>query len=188
MDKKIQKRSLETRDRIIEATRNLFVKHGRENVSTDQIAAAANVAKGTIFAHFSDRANLEAAVTLDDLDAILSRVANYNAQLRGRDWIIAAYGQMLTEFEADPDVAKTFVRQTLIGDGEWTTLFNQKCLNFETLIVAKLDVAYPGQDVAVLLGGAQAFFLQILAYRNADWISFAEAKTRLAQYLQRWLP
>lgn len=49
---------------ILEAARTLFLQHGFDGVSMDQIAAAATVSKLTVYSHFGDKEKLfSAAVT-----------------------------------------------------------------------------------------------------------------------------
>src|SRR5215208_7556733 len=50
------------RQKVLSAAKELFRRHGVENVSMDAIAAAAGVGKGTLFRRFGDRAGLALAV------------------------------------------------------------------------------------------------------------------------------
>lgn len=55
-------RPVETRERILTAARSLFAQHGYLNTSTQEIAAEADVAEGSIFYHFGSKKNLLAAL------------------------------------------------------------------------------------------------------------------------------
>jgi AcrR family transcriptional regulator len=50
------------RRRVLEAAERLFAEHGVDHVTTDAVAAAAGVGKGTVFRRFGDKAGLAAAV------------------------------------------------------------------------------------------------------------------------------
>src|SRR5215208_8105428 len=50
------------RQRVLSAAKELFRRHGVENVSMDAIAGAAGVGKGTLFRRFGDRAGLARAL------------------------------------------------------------------------------------------------------------------------------
>jgi AcrR family transcriptional regulator len=50
------------RQRVLEAARDLFAKHGVANVTMEQVARAAGVGKGTVFHRFGDRAGLVMAL------------------------------------------------------------------------------------------------------------------------------
>lgn len=55
-------RPVETRERILEAARTLFAARGYLNTSTQEIAAEAGVAEGSIFYHFGAKKNLLSAL------------------------------------------------------------------------------------------------------------------------------
>lgn len=52
-----------TRQRIVEAARILFNRHGYDRVSIDQIMAQANLTRGGYYAHFSNKEELFAEAT-----------------------------------------------------------------------------------------------------------------------------
>lgn len=55
---------------ILDAAGRLFAEHGVDEVSMDQVAAAAGVGKGTLFRRFGDKAGLAAAL-LDARERVL---------------------------------------------------------------------------------------------------------------------
>ncbi|MEW9552944.1 TetR/AcrR family transcriptional regulator [Nonomuraea sp. NPDC050783] len=58
------------RSAILDAATRLFAEHGIDEVSMDQVAAAAGVGKGTLFRRFGDKAGLAAAL-LDERERAL---------------------------------------------------------------------------------------------------------------------
>jgi AcrR family transcriptional regulator len=60
-------RSATTRAALMRAGRTLFAEHGFAGVGTDTIVAAADVSRGALYHHFSDKTGLFAAV-LDELE------------------------------------------------------------------------------------------------------------------------
>ncbi|WP_147653172.1 TetR/AcrR family transcriptional regulator [Vulcaniibacterium gelatinicum] len=54
-------KDLAKREAIFEAAKRLFIEHGYEGVSMDQIAAEAGVSKLTVYSHFGDKESLFAA-------------------------------------------------------------------------------------------------------------------------------
>lgn len=50
------------RERVLDAARRLFAERGVDDVSMDEIAAAAQVGKGTLYRRFGDRASLALAL------------------------------------------------------------------------------------------------------------------------------
>ncbi|WP_035387363.1 TetR/AcrR family transcriptional regulator [Ferrimonas senticii] len=58
MELKLSPRSLRKREQIIDAAGELFTSHGYFETSMDQIAAAAEVSKQTVYAHFGSKDEL----------------------------------------------------------------------------------------------------------------------------------
>ena len=71
MARKPQKRTLETRTRIVDRARTLVQNQGFEAVSMEAIAQESGVAKGTLFAHFGDKNGLMSLLVAEQLVAIL---------------------------------------------------------------------------------------------------------------------
>jgi AcrR family transcriptional regulator len=91
----------DTRRRIIEVTRDLLTRAPLENVSLPEIAAAANVARSTVYAIFGSREGLMVAVAEDLLDR--GGFARIGQALRGPDVVRA--------FEVSMDVAMELYSQ-----------------------------------------------------------------------------
>ncbi|MAU19590.1 MAG: hypothetical protein CMH13_03560 [Martelella sp.] len=71
MTRKPQKRSHETKARILEAARELTEGKPFDAVSMDAIARQSGVAKGSLFAHFTDKNGLLSHVVAERLQAIV---------------------------------------------------------------------------------------------------------------------
>lgn len=65
-------RSAGTRAALVRAGRKLFAEHGFAGVGTDTIVRAADVSRGALYHHFSDKTGLFAAV-LDELEGEAAR-------------------------------------------------------------------------------------------------------------------
>src|SRR5215471_308580 len=72
-----QRRSEETRNRILQATAKLFMQHGFSNVTVEQITEAADVGKGTFFNYFPTKEHVLVALAQQrtDLVAMAAREA-----------------------------------------------------------------------------------------------------------------
>jgi AcrR family transcriptional regulator len=66
--------------RIIEAAAQLFAERHYHEVRMDDIAAKADVAKGTIYLHFKDKDNLYQALALDSVKKLINRVERLQEQ------------------------------------------------------------------------------------------------------------
>ena len=189
MQKPIQKRSQATQDRILEVARNLFDDLGQDAVTTDMIAEKSNVAKGTIFAHFTDRANLIAAVSLPDLDQIIASIPKPDSPTASLcDRFMIAYETLLEFFARKPEFADLFVHQSLYSAGPWSAKFTEKCLDFEKYLASEIQAHQPQspETAQFLVSGAQAFFLQVVTYQHAGWLDYDAACAQLRKYLDRW--
>lgn len=72
------------RARVLDAARRLVAEHGPDEVSMDQVAAAAGVGKGTLFRRFGSRADLMAAL-LDDEEQLSQQEFLFGAPPLGPD-------------------------------------------------------------------------------------------------------
>lgn len=106
-----QKRAQETRQRILVAATDLFNQGNFNAVSTESIAAQANVSKGTLFAHFGDKLGLFAEIGLKELQACvddLHEVAE-SSVLNGRDLLTQSLMKILQYFEKQPEFLRIFI-------------------------------------------------------------------------------
>jgi TetR/AcrR family transcriptional repressor of mexJK operon len=108
------------------AAAQLFMQHGYGSVSMDAIAREAGVSKATIYAHFSDKAQLFAALmhgecerqwpvaaSLDaeptDLAGSLRAVAEAYAQFLLRPQTLAIFRMVISEAARFPELGRVFV-------------------------------------------------------------------------------
>jgi AcrR family transcriptional regulator len=65
---------LETRDKVLQAAKRLFISRGYESATIRDIAAEAGMSTGAVFANFTDKTDLFHAVLSADLDAQIGLV------------------------------------------------------------------------------------------------------------------
>lgn len=73
--RKVQARTLATRDRLLAAGREIVAMSGMAGLRTEEVVLRAGTAKGTFFAHFADRDHFLAALLAESLQADLGQVA-----------------------------------------------------------------------------------------------------------------
>lgn len=73
----------QTRVKVLSAARDLFSEQGYEGATIRDIAAAAGMSTGAVFANFSDKSDLFREIMTDDLDALLKAMREAAAQGRG---------------------------------------------------------------------------------------------------------
>lgn len=120
-----QKRARIARQKIFDAARTLFQEKGFDDTGTEEIAKAAGVAKGTVFAHFGDKLHLLAEVGLADMDErllYLEKHAAGNAVPKKPEEVICkGLDAVLDYFEQQPEFLRVFVEESALSktkDGE----------------------------------------------------------------------
>jgi len=136
---KIRSRQDGTRSRILSESAALFVAHGYENVSVEQIILAAGIARSSFYRFFANREEVLAAIIrpvfeagLAQLDAITARDAR--GVLHG---IFDAY---LALWAASPDALRLSIRT----GGIYFELFRDLHTPFRERITALLRLVEPG--------------------------------------------
>jgi AcrR family transcriptional regulator len=73
----------QTRQKVLAAARRLFSEQGYEGATIRDIAAAAGMSTGAVFANFSDKSDLFREIMVDDIEALMA--AMREAAARGRN-------------------------------------------------------------------------------------------------------
>jgi AcrR family transcriptional regulator len=82
-----------TRERLLEAARRLFAERGYEAATVRDIAAAADLSTGAVFASFSDKADLFTEVIVADYQKLSDQMAQLDLDgLSARDALLALIG------------------------------------------------------------------------------------------------
>ena len=101
---------------IREAAARLFLEKGYQGTSMDDIAAAAQVSKQTIYTHFANKEDLFVQLVLGNSERVEDFVAGIEEALQGDD-LEAALGRLARRylgFVAQPDVLR--LRRLIIGE------------------------------------------------------------------------
>jgi AcrR family transcriptional regulator len=73
----------QTRAKVLQAARRLFSEHGYEGATIRDIAAAAGMSTGAVFANFSDKSDLFREIMAHDLTALAEAMRDAAARARG---------------------------------------------------------------------------------------------------------
>jgi AcrR family transcriptional regulator len=106
MTRKVQARTLATRDRLLAAGREIVQAGGMENLRTDEVVLRAGTAKGTFFAHFPDRDHFLAALLAESLTAALADLA----PPADRGALMATMDRVFLAFAADAETVALLAR------------------------------------------------------------------------------
>lgn len=188
MARKPQKRTLETRARLITAAEALISEKGYEALRVEEVVAKAGVAKGTFFAHFRDKDTLLDQLIgaridryLDDLESLpvpqsadimadaLTPLLEFMTCERYVFDLILRYSGALAIEEIGP-IAMTFDRIMVIT-AQWVSNGPYR------------------DDVPsdMLAEGIQAFSVQAMALKFCVVHSNVAMKSRFIEYLNAWL-
>ncbi len=90
-----QKKALETREKLLKISLDLFNKYGFEHVSVEQITKACNVSKGTFYTHFPSKYDviLEKFMELDQFYSTVEK--NIDPSLSASEKILFVYQQQM---------------------------------------------------------------------------------------------
>ena len=168
----------QTRQRLLQVAAELFVRHGVRATRTQDVAKAADVSVGTIYAHFGDKDGLLGAVLMSgfedlqrDLDALYDRL------LAGEPVAMRSFAEAFFSFaENNPDRARllfgTEVMGTPVGDrlGQAVhTVNEQRIRKF-----AEEGILRPGLHPAVTARGILAVVVEVLRW----WLTDPDAADR----------
>jgi AcrR family transcriptional regulator len=106
MTRKLQARTLATRDRLMAAGREVLAVSGLAGLRTEEVVLRAGTAKGTFFAHFPDRDHFLAALLAERLTAEF-------ADLRApddRNGLLALLERLYEAFAADAETVALLAR------------------------------------------------------------------------------
>jgi len=194
---KQQDRTLKTKKKILYAARFLFDSQGYEQSSVDQIAEHANVAKGTVFAHFTDKASLLTAVKIDRLESIAQDMLKRSLQPVGDDPVQAMVEILkpwLDMFASDREFTAVFMDQASLKGVDSALRLYDACCAMETAIINLVNnlLEYnrlsPNVSVNIYVQGITAFFYHVLiGLQSGATKNSKEQELLLRSLLQRWL-
>jgi AcrR family transcriptional regulator len=108
----LQKRA--TRAAVLDAARQLFAERGFEQTTMRDIAAAANVAVGTLFTHFADKRVLLSEALHDQLDVVLQS-ARASAPGGGVPRLLHLSEHLFAYYAAHPALSAVLVKESLVS-------------------------------------------------------------------------
>ena len=119
-----QKRSIETRNKILEVGSMLMLKEGYHNVTTDDIAKAAGLSTGIVYHYFKDKKDILlialdqradalyegftekfAATTEGNFEAFLNTLFDFLLEYHKQTWVI--HEELEGLYHSDPEIAAT---------------------------------------------------------------------------------
>ncbi len=98
-----ERRKAETRARLVDAARQLFVERGVHRTRPQDIAEAADVASGTFYAHFADKGEAFRAFSDQTAAALMARIQTANRDARDfEERLFLSLDALLTYSDENP--------------------------------------------------------------------------------------
>lgn len=158
----------DTRRQIVEAALGLVADRGISATSVDEIAAAAGVAKGSVFYNFGSKAGLIEEILAEGVARLTAALQEAAAGLEGRAALEAMVTALLQQIHAHPDFSKVIVAESFRTGRLWQDSIRQvreESMGTFTTVVAQ---AWPQRDP--WLTAAAVFGATLVA--GLEWLAF----------------
>ena len=132
----------QTRIKVLAAARRLFSEQGYEGATIHDIAAAAGMSTGAVFANFTDKSDLFREIMDDDMEALMG--AMRDAAGRGRtveDAVLKIFMAGYTFYKSRLQLARAAFSVSWDKDGGPTLRGMQGSLAFQDLFTEQLNAA-----------------------------------------------
>lgn len=157
-----------TRQQIIDAAVDLIADQGFTATSVDDIAAAAGVAKGSVYYNFGSKSDVFEAALSAGLERLKSTLAGAREGLTGKEALAALVAAVLEQIRAQPNFAKLLAAEVFRVGREWQETVGHIRAEVIEFYAAALREARPGSDVSLL---AAAVFGATLVV-GLEWLVF----------------
>ncbi len=188
MSRAPQKRTLQTRAKLIAAAEALVEDVGYEALRVEEIVLRAGVAKGTFFAHFKDKDALLDILIGERINALLDDIEAAPHPETVRDVIKALYPlmQFMSESRYVYDTILRYSGAAAIAEiGPIAETFGRQI----DVLRRWLTAAPFRKDISseLLAEGVQAFAIQAMALKFCALHASQTYEARLETYLNAWL-
>lgn len=188
MARAVQKRTLETRARLVAAAEAVIAEGGFEALRVEEVVLRAGTAKGTFFAHFKDKDALMDRIIGARIDALLDRMAEAPAPETPEAMVDALLPlcDLMTCERYVFDVIMRYSGATAVETiGPIAATFGRMVAVF-TDWLKRCPIR---GDISAELAaeGVHAFLLQAMATRFCALHNAVSVRERLLPYLRAWL-
>lgn len=182
----------QTRSRVRDAARALFLRHGFTDTTVQMVAEHAGVAVGTVFQHASDKDDLLLLVVHEPLAAALKRVSTCRSSGEVLTDLTAMFGTLMEIYVEFGPAARPAVRAQWFGGGPNARGVRWLHETFLERVVVRLEQAQAagslsdGAEVRVLAANLSSRYEGVLLgwLRTDDGVDAAIARLRAAFALQ----
>ncbi|AIR70461.1 TetR/AcrR family transcriptional regulator [Dickeya fangzhongdai] len=188
MMKRTQQRTKETRARLMATARQLVAEHGYDSLRIEEVVARAGVAKGTFFAHFTDKETLMDQLIGEQIDELLDDMEAKQPPENLPEWVECLLPRM-TFMTSERYVFDIILRRCGAAAIEEIGPIAQTFDRYIHIVVRWLAAGTGRKDVPVeiLADGVQAFETQTMALHFCAAHNQVALRDRMLAYLQAWL-
>lgn len=189
MGRREKKREL-TRRQMLEAAQNLFLSKGFEDTSVDEIAEAADVAKGTFYYHFKSKSDVLLAMSLEYLKDLSEYVDEQLGSGRSPLAVLREIlHQMAKETQANRKLAKIYYSSVFAQFSR--QLEEEHIDNPDVLPNIVIRIVQAAQNCGELRADKDAVDLGLIIaglhhHAQVSWMAMDEER-ELAQKVDDWL-
>ncbi len=188
MARAVQKRTLETRVRLIDAAEQIIAESGFEALRVEEVVLRAGTAKGTFFAHFKDKDALMDLLIGAKIDGLLDDLERQPVPGSTAD-LIAAMDPMMRFMTCERYVFDVILRHSGAAMSDQIGPIANTFGRHLTVVAEWLRDGPFRRDISALLmaEGVQAFLVQVMALHFCAIHSDVDMQDRLQVYLDAWL-
>ncbi len=186
-----QKRRVATRQKLIDAARQIVAKNGFAGLRVEDVVEQAGVAKGTFFSHFEDKDRLMALLIGTQMEQILSQIAAGPPPADIDDFSVrfAPLMNFMAQDRIVFDIVVRFSGAAAIETNDLISLNFGHQVDLLAIWIKELqgDVIRDDVDAVLLAEGFQAFAIQAIALKFCALHNAGTIQDRLTPYLKAWL-
>jgi len=116
LEEKREKRKENRKNTILTAARRLFFEQGFKAVTIDNIAAKAEVSKGSIYLCFESKEEIYAQILISDNIALYERIKNFSAKEATASQLLLEFARIYVDYFLNDNelfrILMTFMMQT----------------------------------------------------------------------------
>ncbi len=161
-------RASTTRTQIIDATLALVAERGYAATSVDDIAAAAGVAKGSVFYNFGSKGELFEQILAEGVAQMTTTLRTAAQGREGRAAVEEMVRALLAQVQAHPDFAKVVAAEAFRTGRRWQDSIRQVRDDAIGAFAAVVGAAWPERDAR--LTASALFGATLLA--GLEWLVF----------------
>ncbi|WP_265521628.1 TetR/AcrR family transcriptional regulator [Oerskovia flava] len=162
-----------TRQQIMDAAVRLIADQGFTATSVEDIAAAAGVAKGSVYYNFGSKSDVFEAALASGLERLTRSLRDARTGLAGKAALDALVGSVLQQVAAHPDFAKLLAAEVFRVGREWQETVGHIRAQVIEFYAQALREALPDRDVSLL--AAAAFGATLVA--GLEWLVFQPGRS-----------